>query len=133
MFDREKEGQEVREGKTLLERFARTIGSSASARTVFADPVVRGGTTVIPVATVRYGFGAGSGTNEKQERGGGGGGGVKASPVGYIEIRDDETSFRPIVTNTTRVGVIVAVGLTGMLMLFGLGRVMGRMKEEEPA
>jgi uncharacterized spore protein YtfJ len=130
MFDKERDDLEAREGKTLLERFARTIGSSANARTVFADPVVRGGTTVIPVATVRYGFGAGSRSNEKRKRGGGGGGGVNASPVGYIEIRDDETSFRPIVTNTTRVGVIVAVGLTGMLMLFGLGKIVGWTKEE---
>ena len=129
MFDKEKDEFEAQGRASLLERFAKAMGSNANARTVYADPVERDGTTVIPVATVCYGLGAGSGTNKEHERGGGGGGGVYAAPVGYIQIRDGQTSFHPIVTNVTRIGVMVVGGTVGLLALAGIGRIVGKLKE----
>ena len=71
------------------------------------------GNTIIPVAKVRYGFGGGGGSCETlppgktgdagsgeggiasviSGMGGGGGGGVSVTPVGYIEITQEETRY----------------------------------------
>ena len=45
---------------STVERVAERLGS-ADARTIYGDPVERNGTTVIPVAKVRFGFGGGAG------------------------------------------------------------------------
>ena len=42
-------------------RLAERLGASASASSVFGEPVERDGVTVIPVARVRWGVGGGSG------------------------------------------------------------------------
>ena len=82
----------------LLER-------SVSIRHVYGEPIRHGDTTVVPVATVAYGFGAGGGrgpgaTRKKESddtgtldnhrppeaEGAGGGGGVRMTPVGALEI-----------------------------------------------
>lgn len=101
---------------SVAERLAERLGISASARTVFAEPVEREGVTVIPVAKVRYGFGGGGGGNEEGQ-GNGGGGMVQAFPLGYIELRDGESTFRRMRNPANVVRVVLAVGLVSMLML----------------
>ncbi|MBK8812421.1 MAG: sporulation protein [Acidobacteria bacterium] len=81
-------------GNTFVERLARQIGISANARLIYGEPVERGGVTVITVAKAAYGFGGGGGKKEDEE-GSGGGGGVALTPVGYIEMKNGETRFRP--------------------------------------
>ena len=76
---------------------AEKLGAVARAATVFGEPVERAGITVIPVAKARWGFGGGAG-QRKDEDGAGGGGGVQVTPVGFIEIKNDEANFRPIRT-----------------------------------
>lgn len=66
--------------QTIGDRFA----TNAGAKLIYGDPVTVGDRTVIPVASVRYGFGGGVGKTE--EGGGGGGGGVVAHPAGALEI-----------------------------------------------
>ena len=70
---------------------AERLGQSASASAVFAAPVERSDTTVIPVARARYGFGAGTGGE-----GSGGGGGVSVTPIGWIEITAAGSRFKPL-------------------------------------
>ena len=83
---------------------AEKLGAVARAATVFGEPVERAGITVIPVAKARWGFGGGAGQSKhdsggsKQEEGAGGGGGVQVTPVGFIEIKNNEANFRPIRT-----------------------------------
>ncbi|RPH37603.1 hypothetical protein EHM92_02260 [bacterium] len=89
---------------------------SASAKTVFAEPVEREGVTVIPVARVRYGFGGGGGGSEEGQ-GNGGGGMVQAFPLGYIELKDGESAFRRLRNPANIVRVVLAVGFVSMLML----------------
>ena len=108
---------------TFIERLAERLGVSAKAATVYADPVERNGVTVIPVAKVRYGFGGGRGSRV-QEEGTGGGGGVQVSPIGYIELRDGGSEFKPISDPTSRVPVIIAGGLMGWLILRALRRLL---------
>src|SRR4029434_6600822 len=80
-------------------------------RHVYGEPVLRGDTTVIPVAQVAYGFGAGGGRGPARLRkaapdesppetdapseaqGAGGGGGVRMTPVGALEISPEGTRF----------------------------------------
>jgi uncharacterized spore protein YtfJ len=76
----------------VAERLAR-----ADARTIYGDPVERDGTTVIPVAKVRYGFGGGAGRKlPAGEEGNGAGGGATVTPVGFIEMGRDGARFRRI-------------------------------------
>ena len=109
---------------TLIERIAHLIQTHASAKQVFADPIERDGVTIIPVARVQWGFGAGSLGQSLMERGGGGGG-VRATPAGFIEIRDGKAEFRHY--RDSRDFVIVAgVALAAIAAGFILGqRVRG--------
>ena len=78
---------------------AEKLGAVARASTIFGEPVERDGITVIPVAKARWGFGGGAGQHKDesgQDEGAGGGGGVQVTPVGFIEIKNNEANFRPI-------------------------------------
>lgn len=83
----------------LLERLAERLGGHASVGTVFGEPVVAEGVTVVPVARVAFGIGGGGGrerTAGKAGEGLGVGGGTQARPAGFIEIRDGKAVFVPI-------------------------------------
>jgi uncharacterized spore protein YtfJ len=82
-------------GSRLLERLATQVGGKAGAKAVFGEAIERDGTTVIPVARVRWGVGAGGGQGPEGS-GSGGGGGVVADPIGYIEVTSAGATFRPI-------------------------------------
>jgi|SRR5690348_12473190 len=46
----------------ILQQIGESLGSSATVKAVFGEPVHAAGRTVIPVARVAYGFGGGFGT-----------------------------------------------------------------------
>ena len=102
--------------QTFVERIAALIQTSASARQVFGEPVERDGATIIPVARVQWGFGGGGLGHGAVERGGGGGG-VRTTAIGYIEIRNGTSVFRPIF-DTTELAALILAGLGGLL--FGM-------------
>jgi uncharacterized spore protein YtfJ len=104
--------------KELIDGAIEHLRTSASVKTVYGDPIVTEGKTVIPVARVAFGFGGGSGMHhkpkpepdgkakeatatleeeekeeEEAERGEGAGGGVSAKPVGVVEITGEDTKF----------------------------------------
>ena len=111
---------------TFLERFAYNVGNSATAATVFGDPVERGGITVIPVAKARWGVGGGAGSNPSDAsrgEGTGGGAGVAVTPIGYIEVKDGRARFRPIYDPALLVRLLVAAGFVAMLVLRGVRRL----------
>ncbi|WP_084000570.1 spore germination protein GerW family protein [Actinomadura kijaniata] len=113
----------------LVEQIAERLGGRATAKAVYGDPVEYGGVTVIPVARVGYGFGVGAGQgrrrggegrDDEESSGGGGGGGVSATPVGYIEIKDGQATFRPVrdpVTDVLVPGLFVLLGTVGPLVV----------------
>jgi uncharacterized spore protein YtfJ len=123
----------VDEKASFIERIAEKMGAAARTSLVYSEPVERDGITVIPVARVRYGFGGGAGEGEggkdghEHGTGSGGGGGISASPAGYIEIRDGESTFRPIHDRTSLALLMVAGGISGMLLLRGITALMERM------
>jgi len=99
---------------TFISTMAEKLGAVARAATVFGEPVERDGITVIPVAKARWGFGGGEG-HRKDEDGAGGGGGVQVTPVGFIEIRDQAATFRPI--RTVSLSWIITGGILGLFLL----------------
>jgi uncharacterized spore protein YtfJ len=90
-------------GTDLLQKIGETLGSTATVKSVFGEPIHVNGKTVVPVAKIAYGFGGGFGTGkggavaDQQGEGGGGGGGVRAFPAGALEITDKGTRFVPFV------------------------------------
>jgi uncharacterized spore protein YtfJ len=93
---------------------AEKLGATARAATIFGDPVERDGVTVIPVAKARWGFGGGAGRDGNDD-GAGGGGGAIVTPVGFIELKNGETEFRPI--RNVSFGWLMLGGLAGMFLL----------------
>lgn len=104
---------------SFMATIAEKLGAVARASTVFAEPVERDGITVIPVAKARWGFGGGVGRS-RNEDGAGGGGGVQVTPVGFIEIKNNQAEFRPI--RTLSAPLMILGGLSTLLLFRGLKR-----------
>ena len=82
----------------MLEKIGQSLGSTATVKSVFGEPIHAEGKTVVPIAKVAYGFGAGGGQgpakqNGDRPEGEGGGGGVRAFPAGALEITQTGTRF----------------------------------------
>ena len=107
---------------SLVERLGQILGSSATARTVYGEAVSHDGVTVIPVARAMYGFGGGSGTSPKNEVGSGGGGGVILTPVGFIELKEGRSRFRPI--RHSVVPLVAVSGLVALLLLRAVPKLL---------
>lgn len=109
----------------MLGKIGESLGSTATVRSVFGEPIHAEGKTVVPVAKVAYGFGAGgghgpgkhgNGSGESPE-GGGGGGGVRAFPAGALEITQAGTRFIPYTDYRWAIGAFAAGALLGGLFL----------------
>jgi uncharacterized spore protein YtfJ len=97
------------ENVNFLENFVAGLGQNATVKNVYGEPVITHDKTIIPVATVMYGFGGGFGqgkdkplnaeqkTENKRSTGEGmgGGGGLIAKPKGVYEISNKCTRFIP--------------------------------------
>jgi uncharacterized spore protein YtfJ len=107
---------ESRIGISFVERLAGRLGTTASARAVFGEPVRNGEVTVIPVARTSFGFGGGAGPAAQGDSlgvGEGGGGGAVVRPLGFIEVRPEGARFRRI-----RSPLLVAVTLAAVALPF---------------
>lgn len=99
-----------------------------SPNAVFGEPIQQGDTTLIPVASVTYGFGSGQGWGRGKEEdappdaptgegsGAGGGGGGMARPLGYIKIDANGAKWEPTV-DPTRV-VVGGMALAGWIVFW---------------
>lgn len=118
MFDKkirvQKEG-----GSSLPERLAEALNTSAGAKIIYGEPIEHDGVTIIPVAKLRFGFGGGGGKHGSEE-GSGGGGGEVVQPAGYIELKDGSSKFHAIREPMAFIPLVVAGGLTGLLLTRGL-------------
>jgi len=101
---------------------------SAGAKLVFGDPVLVAGKTILPVATVRYGFGGGSGAKQDaQQQGGGGCGGLVAKPAGVVEVTATTTRFIPI---TSPWPIVAAIGIGLCIGMLAVSRRVVQVKVE---
>lgn len=97
------------------------LKTSAHVKTLYGEPIVTGGRTIVPVAKVAYGFGGGSRVagNEENASAGhadqrGGGGGVAAIPIGVVEVTNEHTRFIAFdltkkLAGTLAVGVVLGM------------------------
>jgi uncharacterized spore protein YtfJ len=100
----------------IVTSIADRLKASGDVKVVFGEPQVLEGKTIVPVASVAYGFGGGTGGGPQGE-GHGGGGGLRVKPLGVLEITPDSTRFVPIV-NATRLaamGIMASVCIVWML------------------
>lgn len=84
-------------------KLAETI-SASGIKSVYGEPVVIDGTTLVPVAAVQFGFGAGTGSDSEDGPGGAGGGGVSI-PFGAYVSDADGVRFRPNLITLLAVGI----------------------------
>jgi len=116
--------------KAVIDSAVEHLRNRAGVKTVYGEPVVRNGKTVIPVARVTLSAEGAAAPGMKQhephEEGehepmaaetGNGAGGVAARPVGVVEISDKGTKFVSF-GQTKRLALAAAVGS-------GVGAVMG--------
>jgi len=115
--------------KELIDSAVEHLRTGASVKTVYGEPVVIDGKTIIPVARVAYGFGGGTGTKQAPateagkaspaaQAGEGAGGGVSAKPVGVVEISGEETKFVPF-GQTKKLAMVALIG-SGLGLALGL-------------
>jgi len=95
----------------LLQTLSDRVATRASVKNVYGEPVTVGDRTVIPVASVAFGFGGGAGEEKgvRDSHGGGGGGGVAAKPSGALEITPQGTRFITF-PNYGRIAAAMAAG-----------------------
>ncbi|WP_227379847.1 GerW family sporulation protein [Haladaptatus halobius] len=82
---------EIESIRSVIEQMDRR----ASVESVYGEPIEVGDKTIVPVAKIGYGFGGGYGSSDEDEggSGGGGGGGISATPLGALELTEDNTRF----------------------------------------
>src|SRR5690349_12913960 len=93
--------------KELVDAAVEHLHTRAGVKTVYGEPVVVDGKTIIPVAKVAYGFDAGwgpkragrggAGRGGPARKGEGGGGGVAARPRGVVRVPAGRTKSVPFV------------------------------------
>lgn len=83
----------------LMDVTLQKIKEMVDVNTIVGEPIVSGGTTIIPVSKVSYGFASG-GTDipsknaiNKQAFGGGGGAGVTIKPIAFIVVTNGEAQL----------------------------------------
>jgi uncharacterized spore protein YtfJ len=104
-----------RRADALIQTVVERIGGEFTAAKVFGEPVERDGTTVIPVAAMRMGFGGGTNSDpSKHQDGEGAGGGGTMTAVGYIELKDGKTRFVPVMRIERMVVALLAAVLVGV-------------------
>lgn len=81
--------------------------------TIIGEPIVTGGTTLIPVSRVSYGFGTGGtdlpSKSSSELFGGGGGGGVTIQPIAFIVIENGRSRMMQINNYTSSADRAIAM------------------------
>ncbi len=80
--------------KSVLENFLPQLKSFIKSETVFGEPYSIGEVTLIPVNSVKVGFGFGAGDAGKKLDGTGGGGGVLLTPMAFVVVKDGDVSIQ---------------------------------------
>ncbi|MCP4295197.1 MAG: sporulation protein [Proteobacteria bacterium] len=86
--------------KNMLDQFLPQLKNFVKAETVFGDPYNIGEITLIPVNSIKVGFGYGSGALSKNVDSTGGGGGVLLTPVAFLVIKNGDVSIQSLNAGT---------------------------------
>ena len=107
---------------------------AATVKRVFGGPIERDGVTVIPVASVRGGFGGGEGESPTQPPGAsqakpsnwGGGGAWSASPAGVYLLRDGAATWVPAVDVNRTILLGCLTGIVSLLVMRSIVRSLAK-------
>ena len=113
--------------QNYYQSFAERLQTSAHVKTVFGEPIEAAGRTIIPVASVAYGFGGGpakEGENDTVMQAAGGGGGVRSKPLGVLEVTEESTRFFPTESSWKK-------GAAWLMVGFGAGYLFCRYSEQK--
>ena len=86
--------------QTIIDQFLPQLKNFVKSETVFGEPYTVGTVTLIPVNSVKVGFGYGAGDLNKKADSAGGGGGVLLTPVAFIVIRGEDVSIHNLSSGT---------------------------------
>lgn len=97
--------------KGMMETTLQKIKELVDASTVVGEPIISGGTTIIPISKISYGFASG-GTDLPAKKtgeffGGGGGAGATVTPVGFLVIKDGEVQMLQVDEHRDSAGKII--------------------------
>ena len=84
----------------ILKDFIPQLKSFVQSETVFGKPYEVGDITIIPVNSVKVGFGFSSGGISKSMEGGAGGGGVLLTPLAFLIIKGDTVTTHSLTSGT---------------------------------
>lgn len=99
---------------------------SLEAKMVYAEPIEKDGTTVIPAARIAAGGGGGTGQDKTGQRGEGSGLGLTARPVGAYVIKDGKLSWAPAVDVNRLVAIIGTVAVAALFLAARVTKYRGR-------
>lgn len=88
------------ENDHLLKDFLPQLKNFIQSETVFGKPYEVGDVTIIPVNSVKVGFGFGNGNVVKSTKGTGGGGGVLLQPVAFLIVKDGTVTLQNLQSGT---------------------------------
>lgn len=108
----------------FVSQLADRLSGAANANTIYGQPVERDGITVIPVAKASWGVGGGDGGKNGDNGGTGGGGGISVRPVGYIEIKEGRSKYRPIFDPGLIVQIILGSAVVVAIALNGVRKII---------
>lgn len=97
----------------IMENTLEKMRQMVDVSTIIGEPMVTGGTTLIPVSKVSYGFTSG-GTDLPSKSnaelfGGGGGGGITITPVAFIVIENGKSRMMQINNYTSSADRAIAM------------------------
>lgn len=84
----------------IFDSFLPQLKKFIKSETVFGEPYTVGNVTMIPVNSVKVGFGFGGGDTVKKSEISGGGGGVLLSPVAFIVIKGEDVTIHSLSAGT---------------------------------
>lgn len=117
--------------KTILENFLPQLKSFVKSETVFGEPYMVDQVTIIPVNSVKVGFGFGSGDTKKiSSEAGGGGGGVLLTPVAFLVVKDGDVSIHSLSAGTIE-NVLDKAPETLDRVISVFKKLQGKNKKEE--
>ena len=89
-----------REKKSILNDFLPKLKNFIKSETVIGEPYTVGEVTLIPINSVKVGFGYGGTDFSKKSDSLGGGGGVLLTPVAFIVVKGDDVSIQSLSSGT---------------------------------
>ena len=88
------------EKKNLLDDFLPKLKNFIKSETVIGDPYTIGEVTLVPINSVKVGFGYGGTDFNKKTDSVGGGGGVMLTPIAFIVVKGDDVSIQSLSTGS---------------------------------